>query len=474
MVSRQRFVVWWCLGIVFTTFLLPPTVQARVHRHSKVLRAPRVFRVNARSAVLLDMNDGRVLYEQNADAHIPPASITKIISLYIVFDAIRQGRLHPSDSVPISARAASMTGSRMHIKAGQVIPLEELIKGMAVVSGNDACVAVAQYLCGSEEAFVRLMNQKARELGMTNTHFVNTNGLPADGQYTTAADIAKLSVSYLHHYPEALAIHSMRSLTFNNITHRNANRLLGTCPGVDGIKTGFVCAAGYNISATAKRGNVRLLAVLLGAPSPGVRAAEAAKLLDRGFREVAPGAEPEVQVVQQTEKAPEPASSAASGQETHPAGSKLVKKIKVVRIEPTARSARAGKAKSSRVGRSAKLFRQAKAMKAAAAHRKHAVKQAQAVKTKKSEHVKHAAAAKPSKAAAKVQALKPAKAKTAKAKPVKVAKAAKISKKNVEPKKVSAAHPKAKSTPSAAKVPKKAASSQKSHQHAQNTKEKRG
>ncbi|HOV86480.1 MAG TPA: serine hydrolase [Syntrophobacteraceae bacterium] len=240
-------------------------------------------RINCRGAILVDAANGRVLYEQNADALIPPASITKVLTLYIVFEAIRQGRLDSSDLVYISQRAAGAPPTRMGLKAGRTVVLDELIKGMAVVSGNDACIAVAEHMSGSVEAFVAKMNAKARELGMTSSHFKNPNGLPAQGQVTTARDISKLSLAYLRRFPNSLNIHSMQSYTYNSSTRRNANRLLGTCYGVDGIKTGFVCASGYNLSATAKRGDVRLIAVVLGAPSPGIRARETAKLLDAGF-----------------------------------------------------------------------------------------------------------------------------------------------------------------------------------------------
>jgi D-alanyl-D-alanine carboxypeptidase len=245
--------------------------------------AAREIQVNARSAMLVDMTNGQVLYEQNADVLIPPASITKVLTLYLVFEAIRDGRLHLWDNVKVSPRAAKTGGSRMGLRTGDIVPVGELIKGMAVVSGNDACVAIAEHMSGSEEAFVRQMNIKARQLGMNSSTFQTPNGLPAKGQFTTARDIAKLSVAYLRRYPESLNIHSMQSYTYRTSTHRNANRLLGTCQGVDGLKTGFVCAAGYNLAATAIRGDHRLIAVVLGAPSPGVRATETARLLEMGY-----------------------------------------------------------------------------------------------------------------------------------------------------------------------------------------------
>lgn len=240
--------------------------------------------INARSAVVIDMSNGKVLFEQNPGELIPPASLTKILTLYIVFEAIETGEIRLSDSVPISARAARTSGSRMGLRAGRRVPLEELIKGMAVVSGNDACLATAEYMSGGVDEFVKRMNEKARQLGMTNSHFMTPNGLPAKGQLTTARDIAKLSVAYLKRFPDSLEIHSMQSYTYEKSSHHNANRLLGKCPGVDGLKTGFVCASGYNISATGKRGDVRILAVVMGAPTPRVRMVETGKLLEAGFR----------------------------------------------------------------------------------------------------------------------------------------------------------------------------------------------
>lgn len=264
-----------CFFVFFAGIVFAPQISnAYVSQH-----------INARSAVLVDMESGNVLYEQDADTPIPPASITKILSLYLVFEAIKEGQVHLSDRVEVSSRAASMPPSRMGLRAGTHVPLEELIKGMAVVSGNDASVAVAEHISGSVERFVARMNAKARELGMANSHFMTPNGLPAPGQLTTARDIAKLSVAYLRRFPESLSIHSMQAYAYGRSAHHNANRLLGKCPGVDGLKTGFVCAAGYNITATAKRGGVRILAVVMGARSPWIRLAETEKLIEAGFRE---------------------------------------------------------------------------------------------------------------------------------------------------------------------------------------------
>lgn len=283
---RTKTAVVWVAWLLLTV-LIPGLAGA----------AP--FSVNSRSAILIDTRDNRVLYEKNADSLIAPASITKVLSLYLIFEAIRDGRARLWDNVNVSCRAASTGGSRMGLRAGDQVPLEEIIKGMAVVSGNDACVAAAEHFSGSVEQFVREMNIKARMLGMRNTVFMTPNGLPAKGQLTTARDISRLSLAYLHRFPESLNIHSMCTYTYRTETHRNANRLLGKCPGVDGLKTGFVCASGYNLAATAKRGDVRLLAVVMGAPSAGTRASETEKLLEYGFQLVGGGL-PGIMEVQDT------------------------------------------------------------------------------------------------------------------------------------------------------------------------------
>lgn len=245
------------------------------------------LRLNAQSALLVDARTGKVLFQQNPDTPMQPASITKILTLYLIFDAIKAGRLHLSDRVPISSKAAHTGGSKMFLKTGQRVLLSELIEGIAIPSGNDACVAVAQYMSGDVKHFVQQMNLKARELGMQHSHFVNPNGLPAKGQVTTARDMVKLCRAYLQRFPQALRIHSMHYFTFNRITQHNRNILLWKCPGVDGIKTGWVCAAGYHLAATARRGKIRLIAMVMGAPNPRVRARVAQRLLETGFRKMA-------------------------------------------------------------------------------------------------------------------------------------------------------------------------------------------
>ncbi|MBU1184446.1 MAG: D-alanyl-D-alanine carboxypeptidase [Proteobacteria bacterium] len=248
--------------------------------------AADALRLNVHSAILMDMRTGRILVAQNANAPIQPASITKVLTLYLADEAIRDGRVQPGDQVKISRKAVRTGGSKMFIEAGSEIPLEELLKGMAVVSANDASVAVAEYIGGDVERFVARMNRKARQLGMTRSFFKNPNGLPARGQVTTARDMLILASDYLRRFPESLDLHSQQYYTYRDITQRNRNSLLRHYPNADGLKTGWVRKAGYHIVATAKRGETRLIAVVMGAKTPAIRARETERLLDEGFRMV--------------------------------------------------------------------------------------------------------------------------------------------------------------------------------------------
>jgi D-alanyl-D-alanine carboxypeptidase len=239
-----------------------------------------------RSAILFDLTTDRILYTHNADAPVQPASITKVLSLYIATEAILKGNVRPGDPVKISRKAGRTNGSKMFLKAGSTIPLKELLEGMAVVSANDASVAVAEYIGGNIEGFVKQMNRKARELGMTSSFFVNPNGLPAKGQVTTARDVLTLACDYLRRFPESLNIHSHQYFTYRDITQHNHNNLLTLYPDVDGLKTGWVRQAGYHIIATAKRNDTRLIAVVMGAKNHAIRTRETERLLDEGFRKV--------------------------------------------------------------------------------------------------------------------------------------------------------------------------------------------
>ena len=240
--------------------------------------------IDAREAILVEVSTGTVLFEQNADEPIEPASFTKIASLYLVFEAIKQGNIHLNDEVLISESAWRTGGSKMFVGIGNRVPLEEIIKGIAVVSGNDSCVAAAEHVSGSVDTFVDAMNRKVKELGMSGTRFLNPHGLPADGQITTARDMATLDAAYIRAFPEALAFHSIKEYSYNNIQQYNRNHLLLKDPTVDGLKTGYIAASGYHLSATAKRNGMRLIAIVMGAQRPAIREREALKLLNYGFR----------------------------------------------------------------------------------------------------------------------------------------------------------------------------------------------
>ena len=243
---------------------------------------------DAQSAVLMDGLTGQVLYEQNPNLRIAPASFVKVMTLYVVGDAIRAGQIKGDDLVTVSEtawrRGWKTEGSKMFIKVGERVKVEDLMKGVAIASGNDACVALAEHLSGSEEVFVSKMNEKAKALGLKDSQFRNSDGMPAEGQYITAMDMATLSRRYIEDHPEALTLHSTVEFEFNGIRQGNRNTLLQKNIGVDGLKTGHVKEAGYHLTATAKRDGQRMIAVVMGCDKVSKRAAEAQKLLEYGFR----------------------------------------------------------------------------------------------------------------------------------------------------------------------------------------------
>lgn len=307
--------------------------------------------LNAKGAILMDMNTGKILFEQDADRPVPPASVTKVLTMYLVLEAIQQGRASPYDMVRVSSRSSCTGGSRMFLKTGERLPLIELMKGMAVSSGNDACVAVAEYFDGSVDRFVTRMNAKAQALGMANSTFKNPNGLPAKGQFTTARDMLRLSSRYLRNFPESLRLHSMKTYVHNSVVTHNRNRLLGACEGVDGIKTGYVTAAGYNIVATAKRGSTRLLGVVLGAPNAQIRAEETERLLELGFQLVA-----ETRPLNaRTAVVLRDPAAAPAGAGLLPASLSGGDQVEACPVVAKAAPGKAGKVKAERRGRTAKV-----------------------------------------------------------------------------------------------------------------------
>lgn len=235
------------------------------------------------SAIVYDLDHDAILFEQNPDERIPPASLTKVMSMFLAMDYISAGHAKTSQPVRISQASAATGGSRMGLKANEDVTLGKLLLGMAVSSGNDASHAVAEFVGGSAPAFVRMMNSKARQLGMTNSNFINPHGLPATGQYTTARDMLTLSRAYLMTHPYALDLHNELVLEHGGYKSWNKNPLIGQYPGADGLKTGWIRASGYNLIFTAQRNGRRLLAVILGAPDIYSRGAEACRLLDAGF-----------------------------------------------------------------------------------------------------------------------------------------------------------------------------------------------
>jgi D-alanyl-D-alanine carboxypeptidase (penicillin-binding protein 5/6) len=240
--------------------------------------------VAAASWVLVDTLSGQTLGSVNADERRDPASLTKLMTAYRVFAALRAKTITPSQMVNVSQRAWKAEGSRMFIEPRKAVTVDELLRGLIVQSGNDASIALAELVAGSEEEFVKQMNAEAQRLGMTSSHFTNATGLPDPQHYSTAADMARLTAALIRDYPEYYPLYSQKEFRYNNITQSNRNRLLWTDPYVDGVKTGHTDSAGWCLVASSKRGDRRLLSVVLGAASDSARAAESQKLLNWGFQ----------------------------------------------------------------------------------------------------------------------------------------------------------------------------------------------
>ncbi|MFH1495233.1 MAG: D-alanyl-D-alanine carboxypeptidase family protein, partial [Pseudomonadota bacterium] len=221
---------------------------------------------------------------QGVNDRVEPASLTKLMTAYLTFTAIKQGRLKMDQVLPVSEKAWRTEGSRMFIEMDRPVTVDELIHGMIIQSGNDACVTLAEGIAGSEEVFAQMMNQQAARLGMKNTHYMNSTGLPHAQHYTTAYDLSLLATAIIRDFPEDFKYYSMKEYRYNNITQPNRNRLLWLDPSVDGMKTGHTESAGYCLIATAKRNPMRLISVVLGASSDNVRATESQKLLNYGFQ----------------------------------------------------------------------------------------------------------------------------------------------------------------------------------------------
>ena len=245
---------------------------------------PAAPQLQATGYLLIDATNGEVLVEQNADQPLPPASLTKMMTAYIAEREIAEGRISFDDKVPVSIKAWKTGGSRMFIREGTEVRLEDLLRGIVIQSGNDASVAVAEYIAGSEDVFADVMNQTAVSVGMTNTQFKNSTGLPQEGHYTTAKDLGILAARTIADFPETYAIYKEKNFTYNGIKQANRNSLLFRDPSVDGLKTGHTEEAGYCLVASAERDGFRLISVVMGAASEKAREQETTKLLQYGFR----------------------------------------------------------------------------------------------------------------------------------------------------------------------------------------------
>lgn len=240
--------------------------------------------IAAKAYMLSDFQTGQVLAGQNTHERIEPASLTKLMTAYVVFSALKQNQLSLNQAIPVSESAWRMIGSRMFIEPNKPVTVDELIRGMIVQSGNDACIALAEAVAGSEANFTNLMNKEAQRLGMKNTHFTNTTGLPDPEHYTTAHDLTLLAIAIIRDFPEYYPLYSQKEYTYNNITQPNRNRLLWLDPHVDGMKTGWTKTAGYCLITSATRDKRRLISVVIGAKSANARSQESQRLLNYGFQ----------------------------------------------------------------------------------------------------------------------------------------------------------------------------------------------
>ena len=245
---------------------------------------PSAPQLAATAYLLIDATTGKVLADHNSGQRLPLASLTKIMTSFVGAEAIQRGTIKLDDEVPVSVRAWKMEGSRMFIQEGTKVRLEDLVRGVVIQSGNDASVALAEHIAGSEDAFADLMNQHAIRLGMTDSHFVNSTGLPHENHYSTATDLAKLTVALINRFPKHFEIYREKSFVYNGISQMNRNSLLFRDKTVDGVKTGYTEAAGYCLVSSALRNGMRLVSVVMGATSEAARAAESQKLLTYGFR----------------------------------------------------------------------------------------------------------------------------------------------------------------------------------------------
>ncbi|MDH5592622.1 MAG: D-alanyl-D-alanine carboxypeptidase, partial [Gammaproteobacteria bacterium] len=269
---------------IVKTFFLVSFLSLVTASYAAITPNPTAPQVAAKSYILQDFASGQILAEKNSEQRLPPASITKLMTAYVVSNELQAGNISLSDDVLISEKAWRMVGSRSFIEVNTKVPVEVLLRGMIIQSGNDAAVALAEHVAGDEEIFAQMMNQYAQKLGMSNTNYRNSTGLPDPDHYTTAKDIAILSTAIIRDFPEHYKWYAEKAFSYNNITQHNRNKLLWRDSSVDGLKTGHTEAAGYCLAASALRNDMRLISVVLGTESENARAQETQKLFNYGFR----------------------------------------------------------------------------------------------------------------------------------------------------------------------------------------------
>lgn len=273
-----------CSLLISGLALANPIIPVPTQPQQATASTPAAPTTQGTGYILIDANSGRILAEKNSDVRMPPASLTKLMTMYIVSNALKQGQVRLDDNVRISTKAWKMEGSRMFVKVDEDVPVKALMQGVIVESGNDAAVALAEHIGGTEEAFTDLMNQQAKTLGMTNSHFMDSTGLPNKDHYSTAHDLARLSVAYIKNFPEDYNYYSEKWFTYNGIRQPNRNRLLWRYEYADGLKTGHTSEAGYCLVSSAKKDGMRLVSVVLGEPNDAARTEDSMRLLTYGFR----------------------------------------------------------------------------------------------------------------------------------------------------------------------------------------------
>ena len=293
MLLRRALAFLWVAALLATGLTAQPAAAAASKSKPKAATAAVPapsgpgfgIETQAKHALILEVETGAVLLDKGTEERIPPASMSKIMTAYVVFGMLKEGRAKLTDELPVSERAWRLQGSKMFVPIGGTISIDDLLKGVIIQSGNDACLVLAEGLAGSEEAFVELMNQKAKEIGLKDSHFANVSGLPDPDHWMTARDLATLAIRTMKDFPEYYHYYSEMDYEYNNIKQGNRNPLLYKNVGADGLKTGHTEEAGYSLTASVARNDRRIILVLNGLPTMKARAQESERLIDWAFRE---------------------------------------------------------------------------------------------------------------------------------------------------------------------------------------------